>query len=714
MKLPLVNVLLIVAEPKDAADIARKLADAKKIDFAVQRAGLLSQALKLAQKKKFDVVLLDPAVPDMQGMRGFRELISVAPETSVVFISDSFNEEHALEAVRAGAEEYLSKNRINAAALERVLLYSLERRRARKNTAMQYSVSRVLAQSGTLGEVGVGLVEALCGYLDCDCGQVWRVDRWTGDLTLAQAWHKPSRPPAELLAASRPLLLAKGSGLAGRCWESAAPLWTNDLARDEPAARAEASARDAIHGGYAFPIMVGPEILGVVELFTSEAPELDAELLKALANIGTQIGQFMARKLAEEEKENVTNERLLILDSASEGIYGIDLTGRLTFINRSAAKMFGYEPSELLGKNSHEAFHHTRPDGSAYPMESCPVYSVVRSGQGCHIDSEYFWRKDGSHFAVEYSSFPVLKGGENTGAVVCFNDITARKRMDVELRHAQKLESVGALAAGIAHEINTPIQFIGDNTRFLQDSFRDGMELFNAYKQICEETKNGPVDPRKVEGAEAIRKRIDWDYLEREMPKAMEQMLDGVNRVATIVRAMKEFSHVDRSAEKTPADLNKALEGTLVVARNELKYVAEVETSFEPLPPVVCHLGDLNQVFLNLLVNAAHAIGDVVKGTQAKGLIRVRARQDGDFVEVAIQDSGTGIPDEIKDKVFDPFFTTKEVGKGTGQGLALARAIVVEKHGGTLNFETEIGKGTTFFVRLPINGVRSPREAVTA
>jgi two-component system, NtrC family, sensor kinase len=151
-----------------------------------------------------------------------------------------------------------------------------------------------------------------------------------------------------------------------------------------------------------------------------------------------------------------------------------------------------------------------------------------------------------------------------------------------------------------------------------------------------------------------------------------------------------------------------------VVARNELKYVADVETFLEPLPPILCHLGDLNQVFLNLLVNAAHAIGDVVQGTQAKGRISVHSRQDGDCVEVAIADTGTGIPQEIKDKIFDPFFTTKQVGKGSGQGLALARAIVVEKHGGTLTFETEIGKGTTFYVRLPVSGVRLVREAVTA
>jgi two-component system NtrC family sensor kinase len=431
-----------------------------------------------------------------------------------------------------------------------------------------------------------------------------------------------------------------------------------------------------------------------------------------VTNIGTQVGQFMARKLAEEEREHLTNERLLILDSASEGIYGVDFNGFITFMNRSAAKMFRCLPADVSGKSDHELFHHSRPDGSCYPSEDCPIYRVLSTGQGCRVDDEFFWRTDGTRFTVDYSSFPVLEAGTIKGAVVCFNDITDRKGMEVELRHAQKLEAVGSLAAGIAHEINTPIQFVGDNTRFLQDAFRDVLELFESFEEVCREAQTGAVKAGLLEDVRTVREKIDWDYLRREIPRALDQMVDGIGRVAAIVRAMKEFSHVDRSAEKTPADLNKALESTLVVARNELKYVADVEVDFGELPLVVCHLGDLNQVFLNLLINAAHAIGDVVKGTEKRGKIGVRTRQEAEWVEIAVTDSGTGIPDSVAGKVFDPFFTTKQVGKGTGQGLTLARAIVVEKHGGTLTFETTMGKGTTFFVRLPVNGIPEPLEAV--
>jgi signal transduction histidine kinase len=205
---------------------------------------------------------------------------------------------------------------------------------------------------------------------------------------------------------------------------------------------------------------------------------------------------------------------------------------------------------------------------------------------------------------------------------------------------------------------------------------------------------------------------VDLEFLRAEVPVSLDQTLDGIGRVATIVRALKSFSHVDAGAQKTAADLNSALESTIVVARNELKYVAEVETAFGDLPQVICFLGDLNQVFLNLMLNAAHSIGDVVGGTDKKGRIRVETRVDctpeGDWAEVSISDTGTGIPEGVRGRIFEPFFTTKPMGKGTGQGLALARSVVVEKHGGALTFDTEMGRGTTFHIRIPVNGIAMP------
>lgn len=448
--------------------------------------------------------------------------------------------------------------------------------------------------------------------------------------------------------------------------------------------------------------------------FSHERITMDEELSNFLMSIASQMGQFMARKIAEAERERIGKELVLILESTSEGIYGVDLAGSITFINRSAARTLGVMPERVVGKNSHDLFHHTRQDGTPYPESDCPLTQLLQEGRSHSTDLDYFCRIDGSHLAVSYSAVPMFEGAQVSGAVINFTDISEKRQMEIELRHAQKLEAVGGLAAGIAHEINTPIQFIGDNTRFVQDSFRDGLAMITQYEEISQRARDGAVPPELLQSLDAICTKIEWTFLKTEIPKALEQMMDGVNRVATIVRAMKEFSHVDRSADKVAADLNKAIESTLIVSRNETKYVAEVETDLGVLPPVSCHLGDLNQVFLNLFVNAAHAIGDVMKVTGEKGLIIVRTREDGDSVVVTVQDSGTGVPEGVRGKIFDPFFTTKEVGKGSGQGLALARAIVVEKHGGTLTFETEMGQGTTFCVRLPTHGVAAPKEVLAS
>jgi two-component system NtrC family sensor kinase len=275
-----------------------------------------------------------------------------------------------------------------------------------------------------------------------------------------------------------------------------------------------------------------------------------------------------------------------------------------------------------------------------------------------------------------------------------------RARMEVELRLAHKLEAVGQLASGIAHELNTPIQFLADSVHFLQTSWEDVNGLIQAQGALL--TRLASDRPELREELGKLEEALDFQYLQQEIPRAFERTFDGTRRVTTIVRALKEFAHPDRR-EKSPADLNRALENTLTIAHNEYRYLAVVETDCEPLPPVTCHLGDLNQVFLNLIVNAAHAIADVVGKSGDQGRITIRTRQDGGFVAITIADTGAGIPEAIRGRVYDPFFTTKEVGKGTGQGLAIARSIIVDKHQGTISFESEVGRGTTFTIRLPID-----------
>jgi signal transduction histidine kinase len=289
-------------------------------------------------------------------------------------------------------------------------------------------------------------------------------------------------------------------------------------------------------------------------------------------------------------------------------------------------------------------------------------------------------------------------------------DISAQKKaqkerdlMEVNLRQAQKLESVGQLAAGIAHEINTPIQYVGDNIRFITESFGGLNGFLMQCRDLAEAVQKNTVSPEMLAAVETSGAEIDLKYLSEEIPKALQESLEGISRVATIVRAMKEFSHPGRK-EKMALDLNHAIETTILVARNEWKYTAELTTDLAAdLPLVPCLVHEFNQAMLNLIVNAAHAVGDVAAKTEgSKGSIKISTRHDGAWVEIRISDTGTGIPENIRHRIFDPFFTTKDVGKGTGQGLAIARSTVVDKHGGQINFESTVGKGTTFIIRLPI------------
>jgi signal transduction histidine kinase len=290
-------------------------------------------------------------------------------------------------------------------------------------------------------------------------------------------------------------------------------------------------------------------------------------------------------------------------------------------------------------------------------------------------------------------------------------EMQQRIHMQLQLTQALKLESVGRLAAGIAHEINTPIQYVGDNLQFMEGAFGDLTKLVMEYENVAAAITAGTITPVLLADVENCRQQTDVDFLKREIPTAIQQALEGVKQVARIVSAMKEFTHPG-IREMTPSDLNKAVQTTLTVARNEWKHVAEVETDLAPdLPLVVCLPGEFNQVILNLVVNAAHAIGEVIAaGQTTKGVIRISTRRVDAWVEIRVADTGAGIPEAIRQNIFEPFFTTKPVGKGTGQGLAISHATIVKKHGGTLTFETEVGRGTTFVIRLPMPPQSPPLE----
>lgn len=395
---------------------------------------------------------------------------------------------------------------------------------------------------------------------------------------------------------------------------------------------------------------------------------------------------LMARAIAvfkESQGAKKTASRLQgILDSLPIGVFVCDAQDVTVFANNLARQMYLLSDERGAG----------RPIGELIPgIERVPGGLAIAGKpieQGQSVNSR---RQDGSQFPcdVHYDS---IEGDGSTAFLWVVRDRTENIRLEDRLRQAQKLESLGTMAGGIAHELNTPIQFVTDNTKFLGDAFKD---LKAAVAALSERVG-------KDEGA-AVAAQYDLDYLDQEVPQAIDQSLEGLGRIAEIVLAVKRFSHPVGS-NKEDNDLNEIVKTAAMVSKNQWKYVADLDLNLEPgLPLVRSNAGELNQVFLNLIINAAHAIEDNGGATQ-KGKITVTTRSVSGGVEVLIADTGTGIKPEIKDRIFDMFFTTKAPGRGTGQGLSLVHSFVALNHGGKIGLESEPNKGATFTVTLPVTG----------
>ncbi len=375
-----------------------------------------------------------------------------------------------------------------------------------------------------------------------------------------------------------------------------------------------------------------------------------------------------------------------VVEKNNLGILALDKHDRCVFVNKAAEEIIGRPSSKLLGEKLD------------YPLNI---------NDSIEVETE---RSDGTPGIAQINVSKTIWKGCFAHLVV-LQDITERKltelktkKQEERLRQAQKLESIGQLAAGIAHEINTPMQFIGDNTRFLHESFQDIEEIFIAYDELVTTINDKDKTDTIISDLKLLANELDLEYLREEIPKSITQSLEGVDRIAGIVKAMKHFSHPGKS-DMELTDINTAIENTITVSRNEWKYDAELHTDFDhKLKPISCLAGEFNQAILNMIVNAAHAIKDA-KNTDLtrNGVIHIKTRRCDNWAVISIRDNGVGIPNELRAKIFDPFFTTKDVGVGTGQGLAIAYATIIDKHGGNIEVESEIGQGTTFTIWLPIN-----------
>jgi PAS domain S-box-containing protein len=446
--------------------------------------------------------------------------------------------------------------------------------------------------------------------------------------------------------------------------------------------------------------------IGVLALFSQREITADDDTL--LENIACSTARVIQNAYANDALQESEKKYRILFESSRDAIVTCSPPNwKFTNANPAALELFGVSSlDELMSKCPWDVAPEHQPDGRSSASSGKEIIEKVLD-EGSNFIEWTHTRSNGEEFPATV----LMTRCEQEGRVfvqATVRDVTEWKRLEMELNHAQKLESIGQLAAGIAHEINTPTQYVGDNIRFLQEIFTNVDGLLGELDRLLEAARLGNVTEALIAEVEARLREAEIGYLKTEIPKAIQQSFEGIEHVAKIVRAMKDFAHPG-GENKQLVDLNRAIETTLTVSHNEWKYIAQVVTDFDPtLPLVPCLAGDFNQVILNVVVNAAQAIATVVgDGSQAQGVITIRTRRDGDWAEISVQDTGSGIPASIRGKIFDQFFTTKEVGKGTGLGLSIAHSIVVQKHAGTITFQTEEGKGTVFVIRVPL--VDKPR-----
>ncbi len=438
-------------------------------------------------------------------------------------------------------------------------------------------------------------------------------------------------------------------------------------------------------------------------------PYIDTDGRRCIAGVMLDISEFKKISAEKAATEKMLRLRQAHFEAVTQGtndpIILVDSIHAIMFFNRAAENAFGYQEKDVIGKPVTMLL--TDDSASTFQLRTRSNYKESTAAGSYEVEGVH---SDGTIILFATSLSPVALDDEQQYLVVIMHNLTQFKRMEEDLQQAQKLEAIGQLSAGIAHELNTPAQFISDNITFLQEASAELLALCNKASALGRSSTNLEELVKTIEDES---RAADLDYLNEEIPKALSQSADGISRVATIVRAMKDYAHPGK--EKSPIDLNHALASTITVSGSEWKYSAKMETNFaQDLPMVECVAGEINQVVLNLIVNAAHAIVDKYDDSdELDGKITISTQMQADSVLILIADNGPGIPKAIQSRMFEPFYTTKEVGTGTGQGLSIAHKIVVDKHNGKILVDSTEGVGTTFTIQLPINDENYDDAAMT-
>lgn len=660
------RILIVEDDPFMREDMIRMID--KVAPWVADGAGDLGGALARLAKTSYEAVLLDLGLPDSQGLDGLDQIRRMYPLVAVVaMVADQTEKSIALQALAKGAQEYLVKGRVDRGEIQRSLRYAIQRKQAERTTlnANLLLASTLDAFNSAIAVVGrEGRIFATNAR--------WR--EWKDNNPLVQG----QGPGSNYLATCRTCLESKHIGT------SSAAKGILAVAED----RIPSFAADYPGPGEP-PMWYGLTVTG----FSIE------EAVHLLICI-TDITDRMMRISEMKRHQHLFK---LITEHTSDLIAIVGRDGRRMYTSPSYQRALGWSQNELES---------SEPLGLLHPDD---LESVRRTLAEMFLGAKakplvYRLATKGGSYRTFESHFSLVRDPQGDEDAVLFSarDITSRveaelerDRMEVQLRSAQKLEAIGQLAAGIAHEINTPIQYVGDNTRFLRDAFSDIGRAIAEHRGALAALNTSCLPKEVVDSMKALVDDSQLGYLLEEIPRAANETLEGVDRVAQIVRALKEFSY-PIGEDPVMMDVNHCIETTITVAKNEWKYSADMVTDLAPdLPAVPGFPGEFNQVVLNLIVNGVHSIQDALRERgEEKGRISIRTWNERDHVLVEISDSGMGIPPEIQGRVFDPFFTTKRMGKGTGQGLAIAH-VVLEKHQGKISFRSRQGEGTTFTLGLP-------------